>query len=79
MILTPIHCRLARTLLRWTVRDLAKAAALSPNTISKFENERAEPNRATLTVLRQTFESAGIEFLNGCEPGVRLRKMRPPG
>ncbi len=76
MILMPIHCRLARTLLRWTVRDLAKAAALSPNTISKFENERAEPNRATLTVLRQTFEAAGIEFFNHDEPGVRLR--RPP-
>jgi DNA-binding XRE family transcriptional regulator len=72
-MISPLHCRAARTLLKWTVRDLAKAANLSPNTISMFENERASPNPATLTVIKLTFEQHGIEFLNGDAPGVRLK------
>ena len=75
-MLTPLQCRLGRTLLNWTVRDLAKAANLSPNTVSKFENARAEPNPATLTVLRLTFEKNGVEFLNGDSPGARLRPSK---
>jgi transcriptional regulator with XRE-family HTH domain len=78
-MISALHCRLARTLLGWGVRDLAREANLAPSTISTFENGRAEPNPATLTVIRLTFERYGVEFLNGDEPGVRLRKKRPPG
>jgi transcriptional regulator with XRE-family HTH domain len=56
------------------VLDLASAASVSPNTITKFENERAEPTRATLTVIRLAFEKHGVEFLNGDQPGVRLKR-----
>ena len=75
-MLTPLQCRLGRTLLGWTVRALAKEANLSPNTISMFENERAVPNPATLTVLKMTFDRHGVEFLNGDAPGVRLRRSK---
>jgi len=73
-MLTPLQCRLGRTLLGWTVRDLAKAANLSPNTVSQFENQRAEANPSTLTVIRLAFEREGVEFFNHDQPGVRLKR-----
>jgi len=41
-----------------------------------FEGEETETRQATLVVLRQAFEVAGVEFIdeNGGGPGVRLRK-----
>jgi hypothetical protein len=44
-------------------------------TIRELESGRHEPRRATLYVVLQAFEKAGVEFLdgNGGGPGVRLR------
>nr|WP_024896555.1 helix-turn-helix transcriptional regulator [Brucella rhizosphaerae] len=69
-----LQCRLARTALGWGVRDLAKIANLSTQTISRFENGD-ELRPTTLKKLRQVFESAGIEFIeesDGKGVGVRL-------
>lgn len=69
-----LQCRLARTALGWGVRDLAKIASLSTQTISRFENgEELRP--ATLKKLRHVFESAGVEFIDesdGKGVGIRL-------
>jgi transcriptional regulator with XRE-family HTH domain len=65
---------MARTALGWSAADLGERAAVSRTTISRFELEKTEPNRATLVVLRQTFEGAGVEFLDGDQPGVRLKR-----
>lgn len=35
--MTPTQCRLARTLLRWSIRRLAKETGLVTNTILNFE------------------------------------------
>ena len=45
-----------------------------------FEGDVAESRQATLAVLRQAFELAGVEFIdeNGGGPGVRLRKRQRP-
>lgn len=72
-VLTPALCRAARGLLNWTVRDLAQKAEFSSATISRFENERQQPHRATLRHLQQVFEAGGVEFTNGGQPGVRMR------
>ncbi|WP_431860494.1 helix-turn-helix domain-containing protein [Azospirillum sp.] len=71
----PAQCRAARGLLNWTQKDLASRSGVSTVTIRNFENERSTPQPATLTVLRQTLEAAGIEFIprNGGGPGLRLR------
>lgn len=47
-------------------------------TVRQFEGENGVPRSATLTVLRQAFEAAGIDFIpaNGGGPGVRLRENR---
>ena len=71
-MLTASQCRMARSALRWTAQDLADRARVSRNTINSFELERTEPNPATLTVIRQAFEAAGVEFIPG---GARLHEQ----
>jgi hypothetical protein len=49
---------------------------VSDVTVRKFENEQANPQRASLDVIRRALEAAGVEFIpeNGGGAGVRLRK-----
>lgn len=71
----PVQCRMARIALEWGVRDLARKADKSPNTIARFE--RGEDLRGeTIAEIRRTFEKAGVVFIeeNGGGPGVRLKK-----
>ncbi|WP_246249109.1 transcriptional regulator [Chelativorans alearense] len=69
---------MARAALQIGVRDLAKAAMVSTNTITRFE--RGEPLRErTVNDIRAALESAGVIFLADGEtttggPGVRLRE-----
>jgi len=70
---TPVQCRMARAALGWGVLDLAKAAAVSSQTIVRFERgETLKPK--TVDHLQAIFEASGIEFIpaNGGGPGVRL-------
>ncbi|MDH4990849.1 transcriptional regulator [Aquamicrobium lusatiense] len=71
-MITPAQCRAARALLDWSQQRLAEQSKIGNATIRNFEGDKSTPQHATLDVLRRTFESAGIEFLNGT--GVRLRK-----
>ena len=73
-MLTPAQCRAARGLLDWTQQELADAARIEVATVRLFEGEAAESRQATLAVLRQAFEAAGVEFTNGDQPGVRVAK-----
>ena len=73
----PTQSKMARVALGWGVRDLAKKASKSPNTIARLE--RGEDMRAdTLADVRSAFEKAGVVFIeeNGGGPGVRLKKKR---
>ena len=74
--MTPSQCRAARALLGWNQDDLAKAAAVSVVTVRNFENEKSTPQRASLSVLRAAFESAGVELIdeNGGGAGVRMKR-----
>jgi transcriptional regulator with XRE-family HTH domain len=66
----------ARVLIGLSRRDLAIKAKISTPTLIRMEASFGEPvglinNIATVCAV---LESAGIEFTNGDEPGVRLRK-----
>jgi transcriptional regulator with XRE-family HTH domain len=76
-MVTPAQCRAARGLLDWSQQDLASQAGIGIVTVRQIEAGVNEPRRATLVVVRQAFEKAGIEFIdeNGGGPGVRLRKL----
>jgi hypothetical protein len=45
---------------------------------NRFEREIAMPIGLRRKALRQALEEGGVEFLNGDEPGVKLRKRRAP-
>ena len=77
-MVTPAQCRAARGLLNWSQQDLADRAGIGIVTVRQVESGVTEPRRATLTVVEQAFEKAGVEFIdqNGGGPGVRLRKRQ---
>jgi transcriptional regulator with XRE-family HTH domain len=76
----PIQLRMARTAVGWGVRELAKKAGVTANTVSRIENG-ADAKQSTIDRLRQSLEAAGVEFIdeNGGGPGVRLRKLQRKG
>ena len=74
-MITPLQVKMARAALGWGVRDLAKKADLTANTISKFENG-SDVMVGTLTKMQNALEEAGVIFLPADEaggPGVRLK------
>jgi transcriptional regulator with XRE-family HTH domain len=64
---------MARAALGLGVRDLAELAKVSPDTIARLEHGEILRER-TIDAIRAAFEAAGVEFTNGEQPGVRLRK-----
>lgn len=71
-MITPSQCRAARGLLNWTQDDLAEKAQVGVVTIRQFERGKTEPQRATLVVMQDAFEKAGVEFTDN--DGVRRRQ-----
>ncbi|MCO5156687.1 MAG: helix-turn-helix domain-containing protein [Aquamicrobium sp.] len=69
-----VQSKMARAALGWGVRDLAQAAAVSADTVSRLERgEELMPR--TVQAIRTALEAAGVEFIND-ERGdgvVRLR------
>jgi len=76
--LSPVQSKMARVALGWGIRDLARIAKVSADTVSRLERGEQLRQR-TLADLRAVFESTGIEFLD--DNGVRLKAKRnaPPG
>jgi transcriptional regulator with XRE-family HTH domain len=76
MPITSTQLRMARAALRWTVRHLAKAAGLHPNTITNLEIERFSGDPKTWAAVEKVLVHAGLEFIgeNGGGAGVRLRQ-----
>jgi transcriptional regulator with XRE-family HTH domain len=69
----PIQLRMARAAVGWGVRELAEKAGVTANTVTRIENG-ADAKQSTIDALRGALEAAGVEFLNGEQPGVRLTK-----
>lgn len=66
---------MARTALDIGVRDLAKLANVSPNTIARLERGDSL-KQTTVEKIEEALQNAGIEFIaeNGGGAGVRLKK-----
>jgi DNA-binding transcriptional regulator YiaG len=71
-LMTPIQCRLARTLLDIKRADWAKLSGVSEKAIANFETGRTTLIRANYEVLRKTLERMGVEFTDG--DGVKRRQ-----
>ena len=74
----PIQLRMARAAVGWGVRELAKKAGITANTVTRIENG-ADAKQSTMDRLRRALEAAGVEFTNGDQPGVRLTKAAGAG
>ena len=57
----------------WGVRELAAAAKVSVDTVVRLEKGEVLKER-TVDAIRRALETAGVEFTNGNQPGVKLRK-----
>jgi transcriptional regulator with XRE-family HTH domain len=72
--MTPAQCRAGRALLDMTQPDLAQAARLGLSTVVDFERSRRRLSEEARDALQMALEAAGVEFTNGDQPGVRLKK-----
>jgi transcriptional regulator with XRE-family HTH domain len=72
-----IQLRMARAAVGWGVRELAKHAGVTANTVTRIENG-ADAKQSTMDRLQHALEAAGVEFIveNGGGPGVRLLKRQ---
>jgi transcriptional regulator with XRE-family HTH domain len=79
--ITSEQVRAARALIRWEQRDLAESSKVSLPSIKRLETTpgplSAQPR--TVDAIRAALEAAGVEFTNGEQPGVRLKRARPLG
>jgi transcriptional regulator with XRE-family HTH domain len=68
--------RAARALLRWEQRQLAEASSVSLPTVKRLEAKPGNlaAHESTVAALVRALETAGIEFTNGEQPGVRVTK-----
>jgi hypothetical protein len=78
--LTSAQIRAGRALIRWSAEDLSRQSAVSLRTIRRAELNEGQANITARNeiAIRQALETAGVEFTNGNQPGVRLRKGAPP-
>ena len=76
MMLTSELVRAARALIRWEQKHLAEASGVSLPSVKRLEVQpgplAAQPR--TIAAIQRALEAAGVEFTNGGQPGVRLRK-----
>ncbi len=76
--ITGAQIRAARALIRWSAKDLAKAAGIGVATVSRAEIADGIPSltNANLKAIRVALEASGIEFIreNGGGVGVRFEK-----
>lgn len=68
---------MARAAIGWGVRELAAAAGVTANTVTRIE-KGADAKQSTIDALKSALETAGVIFLADGEtvdggPGVRLR------
>jgi transcriptional regulator with XRE-family HTH domain len=71
MIFLPVQCRMARAALGLGIRELARAAKVSIDTVTRFERGDLLKER-TVEAIQRALEAAGVEFTNSDQPGVRL-------
>ncbi|MFT5703950.1 MAG: transcriptional regulator with XRE-family HTH domain [Rickettsiales bacterium] len=62
--ITPKQCKAARDMLGWTQENLSEKSEIGESTIADFERGFRTPFARTLRDIKNTFEKAGIEFIN---------------
>lgn len=77
-MMTGLQCRLARLAVGWSNADLAAAAKVGVNTVSRFE-QGGDARASSVQAMREALEREGVTFIAAGEAslsggaGVRLR------
>ncbi len=83
---TPDQLKAARALLRWSLDRAGARSGTSAQLVSTFEKtgrimSMNAPGRPVqidaVATVRSTLEAVGVEFTDGDQPGVKLRKPEP--
>ena len=73
----PVQSRMARAGLELQVVEVAALAKVAHTTILRFERGEALKPR-TVEAIQRAYEEAGIEFIDGDAPGVKLHARAVP-
>jgi DNA-binding XRE family transcriptional regulator len=74
-MITPQQMKAARAFAEWDQKQLAAASGVSLPTIQRMEKlGMARSSVANATAVKEALESAGVEFTNGDQPGVRMKR-----
>ena len=75
-MITGRQLKAARALVGWEQTDLARKAGVAISTVRRMESFQGEigARTSTLSVVTKALERAGIEYLDGGKPGVRLKE-----
>jgi hypothetical protein len=71
--ITPGQCRAARAFIAMSQSDLARDAVVPVALVTDFEIGILTLRPPDLDAIQHALERAGVEFINGGQPGVRLR------
>jgi transcriptional regulator with XRE-family HTH domain len=74
-MMQPVHLRMARAALGWSLSDLATQSKVNLNTISRYEAGR-EVLSGTIDKLEKVLERAGVILIQEDDlggPGIRLQ------
>ena len=75
MTISAKQIRMARAALDWGIRDLARHAGISPDTVSRIEQGAPEINVKSLGAVQKALEEAYIEFLPNSDGVVHHNSM----
>ena len=75
-IVTGPQLRAARALIGWTAKELADASGVGVATIRRAELKSGVTGMTApnMTAIRNALAEANVEFTNGEQPGVRIKK-----
>lgn len=74
-MITPQQMKAARAFAEWDQKQLAATSGVSLPTIQRMEKlGMARSSVANATAVKKALESAGVEFTNGDQPGVRMKR-----
>jgi transcriptional regulator with XRE-family HTH domain len=74
-LITSGQIRAARSLIKWTGKDLAEASGVAFSTLMRLETGEGVPaaQAKTLNAIQKAFEKAGVEFIGTPEQGAGVR------
>jgi transcriptional regulator with XRE-family HTH domain len=74
-LITSGQIRAARSLIKWTGKELAAASGVAFSTLMRLETGDGVPSAQakTLDSIQKAFEKAGIEFIGTVDDGAGVR------